>query len=348
MRTPVASQAHPLVALALLGTPGLWLTRQVHRTLRRMNTNTNTNSRNLQVGFVGLGDQGAPMAIAIAEAGWPLRVWARHQRSYEALGDVSYERCESVEELGRRSDVVGLCLTDDADVWQLLDDQRLLSALPPRGIVVNHGTGDPRVAIELAHHGEANGHAILDAPVSGGRPAAERKALTTFVGGAAQAAETCGAVFEAFSTTVAYIGQAGAGQMTKLMNTRHFWPTCATPRKSSRSAPRPASIPANSSMCCRQAADRALRSSSSPARSRPRWQATCLSYGTRTSATSPTRSATAISPRLCSKRERTRPSPTSARHSMRSHPTSATEQPGTAQCCHARPRQSAGRTRLST
>ncbi len=183
-----------------------------------MNTTTNTNSKNLQVGFVGLGDQGAPMAIAIAEAGWPLRVWARHQRSYEALRDVSYERCESVEELGRRSDVVGLCLTDDADVWQLLDDQRLLSALPPGGIVVNHGTGDPRAAIKLARHGEANGHAILDAPVSGGRPAAERKALTTFVGGAAQAAETCGAVFEAFSTTVAYMGQAGAGQMAKLMN----------------------------------------------------------------------------------------------------------------------------------
>jgi 3-hydroxyisobutyrate dehydrogenase-like beta-hydroxyacid dehydrogenase len=183
-----------------------------------MNTNVNTNNKNLQVGFVGLGDQGAPMAIAIAEAGWPLRVWARHQRSYEALGDVPYERCESAEELGRRSDVVGLCLTDDADVWQLLDDERLLRAVPPGGIVVNHGTGDPKVASELARHGEANGRAILDAPVSGGRPAAERKALTTFVGGTAQAAETCRPVFEAFSTTVAYMGQAGAGQLTKLMN----------------------------------------------------------------------------------------------------------------------------------
>lgn len=57
-----------------------------------MNTTTNTHSRNLQVGFVGLGDQGAPMAIAIAEAGWPLRVWARHERSYEALGDARLTR----------------------------------------------------------------------------------------------------------------------------------------------------------------------------------------------------------------------------------------------------------------
>jgi 3-hydroxyisobutyrate dehydrogenase-like beta-hydroxyacid dehydrogenase len=66
----------------------------------------NTNQNKLQVGFVGLGDQGAPMAIAIAEAGWPLHVWARNERSYQALGDVSYERCESVEELGRGCDVV--------------------------------------------------------------------------------------------------------------------------------------------------------------------------------------------------------------------------------------------------
>ena len=187
---------------------------RARRTLGRMNTNQN----NLQVGFVGLGDQGAPMAIAIAEAGWPLHVWARNERSYQALADVSYARCESIEELGRRSDVVGLCLTDDADVWELLDDKRLLSALPPNAIVVNHGTGDPEVAGELAQHGEANSHAILDAPVSGGRPAAERKALTTFVGGDAEAAERCRPVFETFSTTIAYMGPAGAGQMTKLMN----------------------------------------------------------------------------------------------------------------------------------
>jgi 3-hydroxyisobutyrate dehydrogenase-like beta-hydroxyacid dehydrogenase len=113
---------------------------------------------------------------------------------------------------------VGLCLTDDADVGELLDDRGLLGALPAGGIVVNHGTGDPAVAVKLTDHVAANGRAILDAPVSGGRPAAERKALTTFVGGDAQAAERCRPVFDAFSTTVAYMGPAGAGQMTKLMN----------------------------------------------------------------------------------------------------------------------------------
>jgi 3-hydroxyisobutyrate dehydrogenase-like beta-hydroxyacid dehydrogenase len=158
------------------------------------------------------------MARAIAEAGWPMRVWARSERSYESLGDLPYERCESVEELGRRSDVVGLCLADDADVWELLDDKGLLGALPPGGIVVNHGTGDPEVAVELAKRGEASRRAILDAPVSGGLPVAEHKALTTFVGGDAEAAERCRPVFEAFSTTVAYLGPAGAGQMTKLIN----------------------------------------------------------------------------------------------------------------------------------
>src|SRR5207245_1441500 len=130
---------------------------------------------------------------------------------YETLGTVSYERCESVEELRCRSEVVGLRLTDDADVWELLDDKRLLSALPPGGIVVNHRRGDPQVAIELAQHGEANGHAILDGPVSAGRPAAERKALTTFAGGDAEAADRCRSVFEAFSTTVAYMGPAATG-----------------------------------------------------------------------------------------------------------------------------------------
>src|SRR6201989_2854946 len=104
-----------------------------------------THGKHLPGGFVRLGDQGAPMARALAEAGWPLHVWARHERSYQALGDVLYERCESVPELGRPPDVVGLCLTDDADVWEMLDEKGLLGALAPGGIVVNHGTGDPRV-----------------------------------------------------------------------------------------------------------------------------------------------------------------------------------------------------------
>jgi 3-hydroxyisobutyrate dehydrogenase-like beta-hydroxyacid dehydrogenase len=121
-------------------------------------------------------------------------------------------------DLGRACDIVGLCMTDDSDVREILEDQGLLASLPPHGIVVNHGTGDPQVAAALAGRVREQRHELLDAPVSGGRPAAERHALTTFVGGDAGTAQRSRPVFEAFSTAIAYMGPSGTGQLAKLLN----------------------------------------------------------------------------------------------------------------------------------
>src|SRR6201987_838607 len=158
----------PSVALTLLGVPGLWLTGARAPTLRRMAT-TN-HSPQLNIGFIGLGDQGAPMARAIAADGWPLHVWARHPRSLAALADTPHTTHDSVADLGRACEIVGLCMTDDSDVREILEDQGLLASLPPHGIIVNHGTGDPEAAAALAGRVREHGHELLDAPVSGGRP----------------------------------------------------------------------------------------------------------------------------------------------------------------------------------
>ena len=158
------------------------------------------------------------MARAIAKAGWPLHVWARHPDSLTVLADIPHTMHQSVGDLGRACDIVGLCLTDDSDVGEILEDRGLLTSLPPRGIVVNHGTGDPQAAATLAQRVCEQGHELLDAPVSGGRPAAERHTLTTFVGGDPGTAQRCRPVFEAFSSTIAYMGPSGSGQLAKLLN----------------------------------------------------------------------------------------------------------------------------------
>jgi 3-hydroxyisobutyrate dehydrogenase-like beta-hydroxyacid dehydrogenase len=179
---------------------------------------TTDHSTQLNIGFIGLGDQGAPMAQAIAEAGWPLHVWARHPRSLAVLADTPYTTHDRVTDLGRACDIVGLCMTDDSDVREILEDHGLLASLPANGIVVNHGTGDPEAAATLAQRVREQGHELLDAPVSGGRPAAERHTLTTFVGGHSDTAQRSRPVFEAFSSTIAYMGPSGTGQLAKLLN----------------------------------------------------------------------------------------------------------------------------------
>ncbi|MFE7031784.1 NAD(P)-dependent oxidoreductase [Streptomyces sp. NPDC057621] len=168
------------------------------------------------VGFIGLGDQGLPMARAVAEAGFALRVWARRPASLQPLAGIPHQAADSVEDLAASCDVVALCVGRDEDVERLI--AQMLPHLRSGAIVVNHGTGVPAIATRLAEQCVARQVAVLDAPVSGGRPAAEKKQLTCMVGGPDAAFEQCRPVFKAFSAHVVHLGQTGAGQTAKLFN----------------------------------------------------------------------------------------------------------------------------------
>jgi len=168
------------------------------------------------VGWIGLGDQGLPMAKAVAEAGFPLHAWARRPTSLDGLSDVPHVQHDSIQELAAACDIVALCVGTDDDVLQLAQD--LLAGLRPGSVLVNHGTGLPGAAVRLTELCAAGGVEVLDAPVSGGRPAAEERRLTTMVGGSQPVAERCEQVFNSFSRHVVHLGDAGAGQQAKLFN----------------------------------------------------------------------------------------------------------------------------------
>ncbi|GGJ58954.1 NAD(P)-dependent oxidoreductase [Streptomyces brasiliensis] len=171
-----------------------------------------------RVGFIGLGDQGGPMAEAIGEQGIELHVWARRPASLSAVAAVPHVVHDTVADLGASAELIGLCLRDDGDIWNLLDDQHLLAHIAPGTIIVNHGTGDPGEAERIGAHVAEAGAVYLDAPVSGGGPGARARTLTTFVGGPADAFEAARPVFAAFSDTVRLMGPVGGGQLTKLFN----------------------------------------------------------------------------------------------------------------------------------
>ncbi|SCE74125.1 NAD(P)-dependent oxidoreductase [Micromonospora chokoriensis] len=169
------------------------------------------------VGFIGLGDQGAPMARAVG-GGYDLHVWARRPESLRALDTTEFTVAESVATLAGAVDVLLLCLRDDDDILDLLEHHRLLDGLRPGSVVANHGTGDPGVNEMIARRFAAHGVAYLDAPVSGGGPGARARTLTTFVGGDRAAYERCEPIFATFSRTVVHMGAVGTGQLTKLLN----------------------------------------------------------------------------------------------------------------------------------
>ncbi|MFF9458649.1 NAD(P)-dependent oxidoreductase [Streptomyces flaveolus] len=170
------------------------------------------------VGWIGLGDQGAPMAQAIAELGHDLHVWARRPQSLQAVADYPHAVEETVAGLAAVSDIFALCLNDDRDMWEILNTVGVQDALRPGTVVVNHGTGDPSENAKIAQYLEERGLVYLDAPVSGGGPGAKARTLTTMVGGGRAPFEKCERVFATFSNKVSHMGVSGSGQMTKLLN----------------------------------------------------------------------------------------------------------------------------------
>jgi 3-hydroxyisobutyrate dehydrogenase-like beta-hydroxyacid dehydrogenase len=157
------------------------------------------------------------MAVALAAAGFPLHVWARSPRSLEQLGAIACQRHETIAELAAASEVVALCVGTDDDVFEIVRGG-VLGALRAGGIVVNHGTGTPRNAVQLSELCAEAGVIALDAPVSGGRQGAEARRLTTMVGGPESAARRCEPLFRSFSANVVRLGGPGAGQSAKLFN----------------------------------------------------------------------------------------------------------------------------------
>jgi 3-hydroxyisobutyrate dehydrogenase-like beta-hydroxyacid dehydrogenase len=171
------------------------------------------------IGFIGLGQQGAPMARAIAAAGFDLHVWARRKASLAGLASVPHIAHETLADLARQCDIVELCVLTDDDVHELLHDRGLLRTMRRESIVVNHGTGDPRRSIVFAGAAAIHGVYFIDAPVTSADAASwDPPRLNTIVGGDAAVVERCRPAFEAFSTAVWHVGPVGTGQMAKLLN----------------------------------------------------------------------------------------------------------------------------------
>ncbi|MHB8669084.1 MAG: NAD(P)-dependent oxidoreductase [Acidimicrobiales bacterium] len=177
----------------------------------------------MRVGFVGLGSQGAPMAERIAAAGWPLTIYARRPQSLERFSDSPAVVAASLSELASRSDLVGVCVVDDAQVEQVLGGESgLLAGMSAGGIVAVHSTVHPDTCRRQAHLGASRGVSVVDAPVSGGAAAASAGRLSVLAGGPAEAIDRCRPVFESFAGTILHLGPVGSGQVAKLINNLLF------------------------------------------------------------------------------------------------------------------------------
>jgi len=183
----------------------------------------------MQIGFIGLGSQGRPMARRIIEAGYPTTLWARRPASLEPFADTAAKVAGSPAELAATSDLICMCVVGDADVEELADGANgLLAGAKPDSVIAVHSTVHPNTCRELAKKAAARSVSIVDAPVSGGGDAAAEGRLLVMVGGDPDVVERCRPVFETYADPVVHLGDLGSGQTTKLLNNLLFTANLAT------------------------------------------------------------------------------------------------------------------------
>ena len=177
----------------------------------------------MKVGFIGLGNQGGPMARRIVESGFPLTLWARRPASLQPFADTAATVASIPAELGAASDLVAICVVADADVEDvLLRSDGVLAGMSPGGIVAIHSTIHPDTCQRLGEEASQRGITVVDAPVSGGGSAAAERRLLVMVGGEDADIERCRPVFETYGNPIVHTGPFASAQLAKLLNNLLF------------------------------------------------------------------------------------------------------------------------------
>ncbi|VVE21403.1 2-hydroxy-3-oxopropionate reductase [Pandoraea anhela] len=169
------------------------------------------------IGFIGLGVMGAPMAAHLLAQGHSLFTYKRNGALPAALNGVI--GCDSPREVAQRADVIITMLPDTPDVEAVLfADNGVASGLSAGKTVIDMSSIDPLKTKEYASRIDALGCDYLDAPVSGGEVGAKAASLTIMVGGTESAFARVKPLFDAMGKNVTLVGGAGAGQTCKIAN----------------------------------------------------------------------------------------------------------------------------------
>lgn len=183
----------------------------------------------MRVGFIGLGSQGGPMARRIIDAGYATTLWARRPATLAAFADTPAKVAASPAEVAAASDLVCVCVVDDAGVDEVVTGEHgVLAGLRDGGVLAVHSTVHPDTCRRLAAEARTRGVGVVDAAVSGGGPAAAEGRLLVMAGGEAETVDRCRPVFATYADPIVHMGPVGSGQLTKLLNNVLFTANLAT------------------------------------------------------------------------------------------------------------------------
>jgi len=175
---------------------------------------------NNKVTFLGLGVMGFPMAGHLSKAGYEVTVYNRTElKSDKWLKEYKGSKAKSPLEAVKKSFIVFACVGNDNDIKEVcLGENGAFLGMEKGAIFVDHTTASANIARELNEQAKKYSISFLDAPVSGGEAGAINGALTVMIGGEEEVYNTSMKYIKSFSKAVTLMGDAGAGQLTKMVN----------------------------------------------------------------------------------------------------------------------------------
>lgn len=170
-------------------------------------------SEQMKLGYIGLGNMGAPMAKRLVD--WPggVTVFDVRTEAMTPLAEAGATLADSVADVAT-ADIISVTVLDDAQVRQVVAD--LAGNAKPGTVIAIHSTISDTTAVELADELKPQGIQIVDAPVSGGAGAAEKGELATMVGAERDVYEKIKPAFKQWASLVIHAGGLGAGTRMKL------------------------------------------------------------------------------------------------------------------------------------
>ncbi len=168
----------------------------------------------MQLGFVGTGTMGTPIAGCLIDAGHALSVYDVRAEATRALAGRGANAVDSPRMVAERSEIVFTSLPGPDEMQPAVLDPAtgILAGLRAGGCYIDLTTNAPAIVRKIAEACRAKGVAMLDAPVSGRPPG-----MTVMVGGDEAVFARCRPLFEAVARNIFYVGEAGAGCIAKLV-----------------------------------------------------------------------------------------------------------------------------------
>ena len=171
-----------------------------------------------QIGFIGLGTMGKPMAKHLLKAGYKVLILKTSAAAKELVADGAISFA-TPGELAANADVVITMLPDSPQVIEIVKGKNgVLESIKKGSFFIDMSTIAPSASIDLYKAFQEKGVETLDAPVSGGQTGAEAATLSIMVGGSETAFEKARPIFEKLGKNIVHIGAPGAGQTAKACN----------------------------------------------------------------------------------------------------------------------------------